>query len=311
MSFNKAVQDNRDKEISLSQKELLLMRLSNHIEQAQVDSPAFMLSSLAQKGSEELVAEFFGDQPFMDSSSLENFMQSQLYVCTFWGLHDIAKILLDNKADPNFKNAKTLWTPLHAAAFQDHGRVVMLLLEYGANPMSEDYKGRTPADFASASDKIWSHFDIMNISRTSKQDLIKKNILRGNQDTLPENSVSSNKHEIEKTTSTGIKLADYSSPSNHSAEQRTVNYVTPLPISSQRSRSVRTNASTPDNSIYENSLFDSTTLPLSRPESQINDIFGSGSSTTRSSVMTSSNTSRRSSRTNNSSANMSSILTWD
>nr|XP_039254387.1 glycerophosphodiester phosphodiesterase GDE1-like [Styela clava] len=240
-------QDNRDKEISLSQKELLLMRLSNHIEQAQVDSPAFMLSSLAQKGSEELVAEFFGDQPFMDSSSLENFMQSQLYVCTFWGIHDIAKILLDNKADPNFKNAKTLWTPLHAAAFQDHGRVVMLLLEYGANPMSEDYKGRTPADFASASDKIWSHFDIMNISRTSK--------------------------------------ADYSSPSNHSQSKE------------QRSRS--------------DSLFDSTTLPLSRPESQINDIFGSGSSTTRSSVMTSSNTSRRSSRTNNSSANMSSILTWD
>lgn len=254
------------KEISLSQKEVLLMRLSNHIEQAQVDSPAFFLSNLALKGNEELVNEFLGDQPSMDTSTLETFLQSQLYVSCFWGLYDIVKVLLDNKADPNFQNFRTLWTPLHAAAFQDHGRIVMLLLEYGANPMSKDYKARTPADFASVSDKIWSHFDVINIPRTSVSDLIKKNILKGNPESTPQNT---GKYENGDKTSSGIKLASYRSSSNHlESGKSSENHTLPSSASSsRRSHSGIYNKSS-DNTAYQNSLFDSTSLPSTRPGSK-------------------------------------------
>lgn len=41
--------------VNLSKKEALLHRISQHIEQAQVSSPAYSLSNLAQKGSEEVI----------------------------------------------------------------------------------------------------------------------------------------------------------------------------------------------------------------------------------------------------------------
>jgi hypothetical protein len=52
----------------------------------------------------------------------------------------------------------TMWTPLHAAAFQEHGKVIKLLLERQADPSIIDYKNCSPVDFASVSEGIWPFF---------------------------------------------------------------------------------------------------------------------------------------------------------
>ncbi|PFX30451.1 protein phosphatase 1 regulatory subunit 16A-like [Stylophora pistillata] len=135
------------------------------------------LSTLAQKGDEKLVEQFMTEDVQIGGGANEK-LQSQLYIACFWGFYDVVKGLLDKGADVNAQNKDTLWTPLHAATFQEHGKIVMLLLERNAQPELQDSEGRSAKDFASASDKVWSHFAALNCPRTSKQELIKKGIIK-------------------------------------------------------------------------------------------------------------------------------------
>ncbi len=54
----------------------------------------------------------------------------------------------------------------------------MVLLDQGADPMAEDSEGRTPTDFASASDKCWGHFAARSLKRTPKSRLIQMGIIK-------------------------------------------------------------------------------------------------------------------------------------
>lgn len=135
------------------------------------------LSTLAQKGDEKLVEQFMTEDIQIGGTADEK-LQSQLYIACFWGFYDVVKTLLDKGADVNAQNKETLWTPLHAAAFQEHGKIVMLLLERNGQPELPDCEGRTAKDFASASDKVWPHFAALNCPRTSKQELIEKGIIK-------------------------------------------------------------------------------------------------------------------------------------
>jgi hypothetical protein len=54
----------------------------------------------------------------------------------------------------------------------------MLLLENGAQSDIRDSEGRSPRDFASASEKIWIHFAARNLQRTSKADLMRMGIFK-------------------------------------------------------------------------------------------------------------------------------------
>lgn len=45
------------------------------------------------------------------------------HAASFWGISDVVMSLLDRGADVNHSNKVTLWTPLHAATFQEHGKV--------------------------------------------------------------------------------------------------------------------------------------------------------------------------------------------
>lgn len=149
--------------------------LQKNLENYKVNLPG--LSTLAQKGNDELVDKFLTENVTITGGTSEQ-KQSQLYIASFWGFYDVVKSLVEGGAEINVQNSGTLWTPLHAAAFQEHGKIVMYLLEKGVDPHIKDSEGRSPADFASASDKVWAHFAASGCTRTSKQELVKKLIIR-------------------------------------------------------------------------------------------------------------------------------------
>lgn len=149
--------------------------LSKRISNISVQLPT--LSTVAMKGDDKLVERFMKETVNVkgDASQIK---QSQLYIAAFWGFSDVAQSLLEEGAEANHQNPGSLWTPLHAAAFQEHGKVVMILLARNGKPDLEDSEGRTPTDFASASFKIWPHFAALGYQRTPKQELIEKGILQ-------------------------------------------------------------------------------------------------------------------------------------
>ncbi|XP_052799471.1 uncharacterized protein LOC128231078 isoform X2 [Mya arenaria] len=165
----------------------ILQDLQVHLRTAKV--PLENLSTLVQEGdeqqqrcildsaSQELVERFLSENVKVEGQGPE-VIHSQLYIACFWGIRNVVEHLLRNRVDPNHPNRITLWTPLHAAAFQEHGPIVMMLLEYGAKPDSADSEGRTPIDFASASDKIWPHFAALGVKRVSRAELVEKRVLR-------------------------------------------------------------------------------------------------------------------------------------
>ena len=88
------------------------------------------------------------------------------------------ELLLRGGADVNAPNAKGSWTPLHAAAYEQHGAVVMLLMERGADPTVTDGEGRTPADYASLSEGVWPLFEARGCRRLTQSQLVDIGVLK-------------------------------------------------------------------------------------------------------------------------------------
>ena len=98
---------------------------------------------------------------------------------SMWGNQTMIEILLENNdIDVNCRNKYTGWTALHAATFQENGKVVRVLLKHGANPMAKDLEGRTPKDYASISENVWPFFADLDLEPTSKKELLEKRIVR-------------------------------------------------------------------------------------------------------------------------------------
>ena len=92
---------------------------------------------------------------------------SPLCAATIWGYDGIVRLLLDATCDPNVRNGDGMRsTALHAAASQEHGKIVHLLLQAGANAILEDGEGRTACDFASVSDAVWALFAARGLERS-------------------------------------------------------------------------------------------------------------------------------------------------
>ncbi|XP_074659694.1 protein phosphatase 1 regulatory subunit 27-like [Tubulanus polymorphus] len=156
------------------QQSLILADLQQQLRTARAP---VTLSTLAQIGDEKLVEKFLTENINIKGNG-PHALQSQLYLASFWGFKDIVKSLINLGADVNKQNNGSGWTPLHAATFQECGPVVMLLIQNGADPEIPDELGRTPKDFASASEKIWMHFAALRLKRTSKIQLVHLGVLR-------------------------------------------------------------------------------------------------------------------------------------
>lgn len=106
-------------------------------------------------------------------------IHSLFYTACFWGNRDIVNRLLEKhpNIDINYKVPSTKWTPLHAATFCEHGPIVLKLLQIGSDLLAEDKYGRTPVDFASASDVVWPLYLSFKCKRLDKSQLAEKQIL--------------------------------------------------------------------------------------------------------------------------------------
>jgi len=102
-----------------------------------------------------------------------------LCAAVMWGHVEFVKLLISAGADPNVRNkGSAQWGPLHAAALQEHGKLCMFLLERGADPSMQDTMGVTPSDYASVSEPVWPLFAARGCTRTIKDELIAKGVIR-------------------------------------------------------------------------------------------------------------------------------------
>jgi len=102
-----------------------------------------------------------------------------LMATIIWGHTTALRILLDYGAGTNVPVEGTQWTPLHAAALQESEPMCALLLAHRADPHLQDEYGRSPIDYASAAqEELWQHFAKVGCTRSSKEELIAKSIIR-------------------------------------------------------------------------------------------------------------------------------------
>ncbi|KAK3269412.1 hypothetical protein CYMTET_22146 [Cymbomonas tetramitiformis] len=134
------------------------------------------LLEAAAEGNETLVAQFLADGD--DPNVQDAHGTTPLIAASTWGFAGIIEKLLEAGADSTIVMQRNKWTPLHAAASQNHGKVLMMLMNSGADPNACDSMGRSPADFASASQAIWPFFEARGCVRTSSMKLRELGILQ-------------------------------------------------------------------------------------------------------------------------------------
>ena len=124
------------------------------------------------------VVAFLIDLDTTDLDGLGPDGMSPLCVAATWGYDEIVRQLLDAGCDPNVRNQDGVCgTALHAAACQEHGKIIHLLLQAGADGTLADAEGRTACDFASISDGLWPLFAARGLPRTPKDVLVAKRVI--------------------------------------------------------------------------------------------------------------------------------------
>ncbi|XP_065837729.1 uncharacterized protein [Oscarella lobularis] len=134
------------------------------------------LTSACASGDVKTVDALLAKGADPNRKSSEGF--APLCLAAFWGHSDVCETLLERGADVNGTNTGTLWTAAHCAAFQGHGKALMIIMNHSPNLTLKDHEGRTAADFGSALDSVWPFFGAKGCKRTTKADLIAKKIVK-------------------------------------------------------------------------------------------------------------------------------------
>lgn len=101
------------------------------------------------------------DQGLCDVDERTPTLSTSLHLAAKYGRVDVAHYLLENGADPSFKNLVGN-TPLHTAVKYGHQEVIKCLLVAGADPDSVDVLGplgRSPKDMAKANPELYKLFE--------------------------------------------------------------------------------------------------------------------------------------------------------
>ncbi|ETI34079.1 hypothetical protein F443_19343 [Phytophthora nicotianae P1569] len=150
------------------------------------------LAEAAANGSRGMVEFLLDNGMHVDTPGKDG--TTPLCAAALWGNDAMVAYLLDKGADVSARNEGTGWTALHAASFQEHGKVVRILLGHSADPKMVDAEGRRAVDYASISEAIWPFFAAQGCTKSSKSDLIAKGIIRKIQE-RPEQMQANDKSE--------------------------------------------------------------------------------------------------------------------
>jgi len=102
-----------------------------------------------------------------------------LCAAAMWDNADVVRLLLQAEADVGLTNSNgSRPTALHVAAMQEHGKVCMTLLAAKGDPYALDGKGVTPVDLASCSEAVWPLFAAQGCTRTPKDELVARGVIR-------------------------------------------------------------------------------------------------------------------------------------
>ncbi|MGA2218396.1 MAG: ankyrin repeat domain-containing protein [Terracidiphilus sp.] len=125
-------------------------------------SPSFCdpIHDAARDGDVKKVESLLKVNPALVSSKDEKYGQTPLHVAAFNDRLEVAKLLIDNKADVNAV-ANNGSTPLHLAAAKGNKDIVELLLANNANINATDHDGWSPLH----SSVVWQHKDIEDLLR--------------------------------------------------------------------------------------------------------------------------------------------------
>mmetsp|Transcript_21862 Transcript_21862/g.61108 ORF Transcript_21862/g.61108 Transcript_21862/m.61108 type:complete len:270 (+) Transcript_21862:81-890(+) len=142
------------------------------------DDRAMMLTTFVATNNEAGVRRVLARDPgAVNELGLDG--TSPLCSAAMWGNDGLLRLLLESMASPHIRNDNgPMWTPLHAAALQEHGKACMLLLDYKADPQEKDAEGVTPCYYASCSEGVWPFFAARGCERVDKAELVQKGVLR-------------------------------------------------------------------------------------------------------------------------------------
>ncbi len=130
----------------LLQLELVLAELPDMINRPAADG--FSALGLATFfGQTEVVAYLLTKGAEINAAAQNDFKVTALHSAAATGNLEIARLLLDNLADPNMKQAKGV-TALHSAAHRGDDSMAALLVARGAKKDSQMEDGRTPVELA-------------------------------------------------------------------------------------------------------------------------------------------------------------------
>jgi len=135
-----------------------------------------------------------------------------LCIAAFWGADQLVKLLLKSGANVNVANYGSKWTPMHCAAFQGHGKVIMYLMEHSPDLSLQDSQGRTAVDFAATTTKIWGFFAAKGCTKPSKQELVAKGIIRKVEVTDEKSLNGTCGDDDPLNPNAGLRYADFSRP---------------------------------------------------------------------------------------------------
>jgi len=196
-----------------------------------------------------------------------------LCAAALWHQPEVVRLLLDAAADPGQANrCGKRPTPLHAATLQEDGKICMMLLSAKADPHVKDGSGVTPCDYASCSEAVWPHFAAMGCNRVSKDDLLKKGVIRKASSALELELESTTPENVDTNAScqvtTGGILPEFSRPgsayvltSKHPPRPGSAAVPTNRPGSRSGSRNGRRPSGTPIDILAEGDEATETSLP--------------------------------------------------
>ncbi|KAL4127896.1 hypothetical protein PRIC2_006893 [Phytophthora ramorum] len=152
------------------------------------------LAEAAANGSRAMVEFLLDNGVHIDTPGKDG--TTPLCAAALWGNDMMVTCLLDKGADVSARNEGTGWTALHAASFQEHGKVVRILLDNQADPKMVDAEGRRPVDYASISEAIWPFFSAKGCNKSLKSELIAKGVIRK----LPDQPEQTQQNDIKADT---------------------------------------------------------------------------------------------------------------